>query len=947
MTLRLNMMFRMSCAVLALLLAGHVNAVISISASTNSPAEVVPPHTVQIDYAPYTDEPFVGFYWFSLYVNGVYHTGQSEELPFTYEIAEEGQYEFIVETSTGGNLYRSSPIVITAEIPRETGTEDPVGTHVGPLFAPMIDVYGNPVPEWQAGVEGGIPDVAVVANALDFGAVANDAADDAVAIQAAIDSVAGTGAVLVPAGVYDLYETITLKDGVVLRGEGMKQTEFHIYHEGDAFQLKGYGERSTYGFVDETTDLDAVVSGADKGSLRILVEDASDYDAGDFIEIVQTYDPSLHETTPQWRAEWAGRLIGHFTQIEIVDGNWLTLKDPVRTDMDHDLGVWFGRVHMPEYIGYEDFTVERKSVNDARTFHFNLTSNVWIKGVHSENTDKAHVAIFASRHVEVRDSIFRLASDYGSGGHGYGVELALRSSACLIVNNALDTLRHALMAHIGANGNVVSHNYSINPYQDTGGTWLPTDLSMHGHYPYSNLFEQNMVNISGATDYWGPVGPDNVYLRNNFAMTSLDGSDHTNLQYVIGNRFQREMLFDQAWGIPGFNFGDPADYQDTVDESTWVDHFNYKIDSGLLSEEAGYEGQAPVTSYFYAQAPSFMAGFDEVSVGYDVAQPNLPAKDMYELFLAQFGSSDSDDSGDDTTVEETPATLAMTVTPADDRLEVGDDIVIRLAITEGSQVLSTVVVTVGTQDYAIDPAAPELTVAATAVGDLVITARLETTSGQVETVSETLTVLDELIYVAPTLSVLNAGPEGFDVGDTVRIGTDELTNDVFVVANLYVNGIWQTWNTTAPFEYDFIAAGVGIYELYLTVKTVDDVILSTNTIEVLVGDPIETYLLGSTGVSCTSDIASDWPSGFHATITLQNTAATPISAWDLNLHFPNGVTAVDISPVESTGLNHVYVSNTVWNGDLNSGESVTLNIYADKADTTTAAAVVMSGGVCE
>ena len=92
-----------------------------------------------------------------------------------------------------------------------------------------------------------------------------------------------------------------------------------------------------------------------------------------------------------------------------------------------------------------------------------------------------------------------------------------------------------MMVHIGANGNVFGYNYSIEPYQNEGGNWTPCDISIHGHYPYANLFEGNIVQEITVADYWGPAGPGNTFLRNRVEKEGITLEDSSNYQNFIGN----------------------------------------------------------------------------------------------------------------------------------------------------------------------------------------------------------------------------------------------------------------------------------------------------------------------------------------------------------------------------------------------------------------------------
>lgn len=67
-----------------------------------------------------------------------------------------------------------------------------------------------------------------------------------------------------------------------------------------------------------------------------------------------------------------------------------------------------------------------------------------------------------SSHITISGSYFHDAFDYGGDGSGYGVEVCNYTSDCRIENNILHTLRHAMIAHEGANGNVFGYNYSFH-----------------------------------------------------------------------------------------------------------------------------------------------------------------------------------------------------------------------------------------------------------------------------------------------------------------------------------------------------------------------------------------------------------------------------------------------------------------------------------------------------
>ncbi|NQU88122.1 MAG: hypothetical protein HQ541_20430, partial [Mariniphaga sp.] len=137
-------------------------------------------------------------------------------------------------------------------------------------------------------------------------------------------------------------------------------------------------------------------------------------------------------------------------------------------------------------------------------------------------------------------SYFHNSFDYGGGGSGYGVECNFHTTDVLVEDNVFDSLRHAMMVQVGANGNVFGYNYSVNSVQSEGGPnlnegWIPPDISVHGHYPFMNLFESNIVEEIGIADYWGPAGMGNTYFRNRVNGEGIFIYDHSHNQNIIGN----------------------------------------------------------------------------------------------------------------------------------------------------------------------------------------------------------------------------------------------------------------------------------------------------------------------------------------------------------------------------------------------------------------------------
>lgn len=476
-----------------------------------------------------------------------------------------------------------------------------------PTAAEMLDIAGQSIPEWHVGVEGGIPDYANRVDVTTLGAIADDDQDDTDAFEAAITQTSGQGAVYIPEGQFQLSRTLTLPSYTVLRGTG-STTELLIQHSDDAFQVQGSGDGNAD--AADSTGLVAVLSGATKGSMQIEVSDASSWAVGDGIELVQGFDDDVHLTQSDWDVDWGKRLVGHFSEVLAIQGKLITLADPVRIDMDLSKGIWVAPVSYTHDSGFEHFRVVRDTTNSGHIFNLQYTSNIWLKGIESDNANRCHLTASQGRRLEVRDSQFQNASSYGSGGHGYGVDLSSRQTGSLVINNRFSFLRHALVLHLGANGNVVAYNASSDTVQDEGGNWLPDDLTLHGHYAYSNLMESNQLEGISISDYWGPTGPDNVFLRNSLQRDPVAAYDQADEQILIGNRLPE----------PGFEL------DDTIDQSSW----------SLIANSYALNGE-PIDnissddipdSLFLETAPDFYGDSAWPSLGTDLSSTleSLPAQ---------------------------------------------------------------------------------------------------------------------------------------------------------------------------------------------------------------------------------------------------------------------------------------------------------------------------------
>lgn len=224
-------------------------------------------------------------------------------------------------------------------------------------------------------------------------------------------------------------------------------------------------------------------------------------------------------------------------------------------------------------VGLEDFKMDRQGYTIAlfplpphytdngtdsksASIEFLNSSNCWVRGVRSEMTHYAHVAIHDdSHHITVSGCYFRDAWEH-RGGQGYGimiggnVDTKLSPHHCLIENNIFRYCRHSVVFQVNPSYNVAGYNFSTDEYSES--CVLPgldnnclADFAFHGRFnddiggPSSNLLEGNHMQWIIFDMAHKSNGPYNVLFRN-YSETGVTFS------YREGSETALEAQFTQA-----------------------------------------------------------------------------------------------------------------------------------------------------------------------------------------------------------------------------------------------------------------------------------------------------------------------------------------------------------------------------------------------------------------
>jgi hypothetical protein len=465
--------------------------------------------------------------------------------------------------------------------------------------------------DWSnAGYEGVIPDPQTIIDVSDYGAIPNDNLSDYSAIINAMNALSGYAGVLYfPAGVYNIDSTLNLVDSTVLRGAGSDSTVLQF----DFSNLGGDGIRIWKG---QSASFVNVISGYEKGSMKLVVEDASSFATGNYAELKETN--GTWDVVPE---SWATDCVGQIVKITDVADDTLFIDEALRINYDASLQPQI-RVYTPiTNVGIECLKIV-KADSIAPIVSYNISflgaADCWINGVESDHSIGAHVSADLSTHLQISGCYFHHAYEYdGVSTHGYGVMLIQHSGDCLIENNFFKHLRHAMMVKQGANGNVFAYNYSIEPTRTEFPTNASGDISLHGHYAFANLFEGNIVQTLYIDQTYGPSGPFNTFFRNRedlYGIIITQSVVTTDKNNFVGNEITNT----------AFPFG--------LYLITGNEHFLWGNNRQGIIDPAGTDS-LPDLSYYYSSAPNFWTGgipFPPIGIPNEISSNSIPAKDRYD-----------------------------------------------------------------------------------------------------------------------------------------------------------------------------------------------------------------------------------------------------------------------------------------------------------------------------
>jgi len=399
---------------------------------------------------------------------------------------------------------------------------------------------------------------------------------------------------------------LNLRSGLILRGTSSDSTALKF--------VLAFGNSSNAinisGSITSTTSL--ITSDANKDSSFVYVDDATGFEAGDYLKL-SFNDSSLLFST------WAYGTVGQIAKIASITANKVILESPLRLDYPILKNPKITKLTMITGVGIECLKIHRADQTTAQTssIAYNYAAQCWVSGIESNLCNFSHIEINGSTNISITGSYFHDAFAFGSGGQGYGILCQATSGECLIENNIFKHLRHSMLLQSGANGNVFGYNYSITPYWTEQN--LPSnsagDMVLHGNYPYANLFEGNIGQNIVIDDSHGKNGSYNTFFRNRgelfgIFMNNNPASDNQNF---IGNEVTNTGFSMGLYIISGTgHFQHGNNVKGTI----------YATGTNSLTD----------TSYYYSSIPSFLQSINNwpsIGIPNTISSGSIPAKERY------------------------------------------------------------------------------------------------------------------------------------------------------------------------------------------------------------------------------------------------------------------------------------------------------------------------------
>jgi hypothetical protein len=276
-----------------------------------------------------------------------------------------------------------------------------------------------------------------------------------------------------------------------------------------------------------------------RGATSLQLESTQGLAVGDCI-VIEGPATERWKTLTRNACLW-GTYRRYMVTISAINGNTITLEQPLRIEFPIIDGSWVQKALPLQRCGIEDLSLEQTENLWIDSAIFNVAMNCWARNVNIRMCGRFPVYGSSAKFCEIRDCVFDDAWFKGGGGTAYtGWEV---SYDCLMDGIETFKYRHAPLFQWSASGCVIRN-----------GVFHESDAQWHSGWTNENLFENCVIeSIRGNGGYgygmWasppedsahGPNGPRNVIyncdVKSELAGLWMGGMNENWL--VLYNRFQ-------------------------------------------------------------------------------------------------------------------------------------------------------------------------------------------------------------------------------------------------------------------------------------------------------------------------------------------------------------------------------------------------------------------------
>ena len=336
-----------------------------------------------------------------------------------------------------------------------------------------------------------------------------------------------------------------------------------------------------------------------------------------------------------------------FNQIIAKTTTNLTLKRPLFCKYKASMNPQIQRMYLIARCGIENMFLDHRGKRDI-TVHMFQARQCWVSGIEATNANWMHVSLDAAFACELRNNFLHHATTYGQGG--YGVSIG-GSTDCLLEDNILYYLRHAVVIQNGSSGNVVGYNYSHRVFDRSypNTDVLLSDIEHHGGHPTKNLVEGNVCAKLTMDNFWGSSRHNTLF--RNHAERYSDGLtrvvkyglwaiqvDRASLSAnIIGNVLCRPGDTGQVFLLGG---GEYNEVYDTRVTNSMVLHGNFDYVSRTTQWDPRVPSRDLPPSLYLTEKPAFFGSLAWPAFGPGATDTTpvhgtIPAR---QRWIARFGN---------------------------------------------------------------------------------------------------------------------------------------------------------------------------------------------------------------------------------------------------------------------------------------------------------------------